>query len=399
MGQLSRESGVEIAALRRRWWGYVAWCLAGLAAGYSVLLLAWETQYALRWLFLSVAAMIYPLVVLRRNLGQNHRTDDPFLFPELGPGNALSLLRGGLVSALAGFLLSPWPPGWLAWVPGILYILADASDFLDGYFARRSDRVTRLGEILEMSFDGFGVLVAGLLLVQYGQAPIWYLLVPLARYLFLAGSRLRRALKKPLYDLPPSSMRRALAGIQMGFVGAILLPIFSPPGTWFAAGLFAVPFLFGFLRDWLWVSGVIRRSLVASQANRKALSDWLPVVLRISLVALAIGMIFWSRQSPSWQASGLAWTRLAELTAILAVVWGFAGRIAAAVGLVILGLQQNISALSLAQYLMAAVFIAILFLGTGRYSAWKPEDGLIFRRIGGRSHPQKPLERPHEAPG
>jgi CDP-diacylglycerol--glycerol-3-phosphate 3-phosphatidyltransferase len=256
-----------------------------------------------------------------------------------------------------------------------------------------------LGEILEMSFDGYGVLVAGVLIVQYGQAPAWYLLVAFARYLFVAGIWILRRLNKSVYDLPPSTSRRVLASGQMCLVAALLLPVFAPPGTWFAASLFALPFLAGFLRDWLWVSGVIRRPAAMALWMSRALTVGIPLALRLALPVLAIGTLFQGLQSLDWSMPIPAVFLLLEIGVILAVTFGFAGRIAAVVGLLILGIHQNQTPLTLAQYLMVVDYAAIVFLGTGPYSAWKPEDVLIYRRIGEKQASHKPIGSRYEAPG
>ena len=41
-----------------------------------------------------------------------------------------------------------------------------------------------------------------------------------------------------------------MAGLQMAFLGIVLLPLFDPPITDVAAILILVPFLAGFLIDW-----------------------------------------------------------------------------------------------------------------------------------------------------
>lgn len=249
-----------LSSLRRRWLVYALSCSALLAAGYALFSAYWPAAHAGRWLFFACLAMLYPLAVLWRGLELNYRAGEGRLLSTLGAGNALTLLRGALVAALAGFLFVPRPEGWLVWVPAVLYTLADAADYFDGYLARRTRHATRLGENLDMSFDGWGVLAATLLALQWDQLPPWYLLVAVARYLFVAGQWLRRRLGKPVYDLPPSSSRRTLAGLQMGFLAAALWPVFGPPVTYIAAALFGLPFLAGFGRDWLITSGAVRPS-------------------------------------------------------------------------------------------------------------------------------------------
>jgi len=390
---------VTLAALRRRWWAYVLFCTAFLASSYALLLAAWEPSYALRWLAISSAAMVYPVAVLWRELKHNHRSGESTLLASLGPGNLLSLLRGTLVSGLAGFIFSPWPSGWLAWLPGSLYILSDVTDFLDGYLARKSRQATRLGEILEMSFDGLGVLVGSLLIVQYGQAPIWYLWVAFARYLFLGGIWLRRRLGKPVYDLPPSAMRRAFAAWQMGLVAALLLPVFSPPGTTLAAILFTLPFLAGFLRDWLSVSGSDRQSGELAAGIKTAAESWLPLAVRASLLLLTVAVLPDQFRDLGLQTPVVILIALLEVVALLSVAAGFAGRVAAIVGLVILGIHQNTGILVLLQYLMAVAYTVIIFSGTGPYSLWKPEEYLIYRRIGERQATRNRVGILDETPG
>ena len=169
------------------------------------------------------------LVSFWRGLPYNRRPDEAQLLPNLGPGNVVTLARGLLTAALVGFIVSPQPQGWLAWMPGVLYTLVCIADFLDGYLARVTDQVTGLGERLDLSLDGLGVLIASVLVVQYGQAPRWFVLVGLARYLFLAGIWIRKQLGMAVFDLPPSNFRRGIAGLMMDFMAVLLFPIFSPP--------------------------------------------------------------------------------------------------------------------------------------------------------------------------
>ncbi len=204
--------------LKELWLRFGLISLALLAAGTLTLQLAWGTPFALRWVALAAPALAYLTIVFRIGLPYNHRLDEISLLPSLGAGNLMTLARGVLLAGLVGFLFIPKPGGWLAWIPGIFYSLACAADFLDGYLARRTNHVTRLGEILDMSFDGVGVFAAATLAVQYGQAPTWYVLIATARYLFLFGEWLRKKLDQPIVPLQPSVMRRVFAGLQMGFL-------------------------------------------------------------------------------------------------------------------------------------------------------------------------------------
>lgn len=356
--------------------------LAGVALLFET---AWQAGYGLRWALQASGVVLYVLGVLWRGLAANHRLGEAALLPGLGWGNALTLLRGVLVAGLVGFLFLPEPAGWLAWIPGIFYTVANATDFFDGYLARKTNHVTRLGELLDMSLDGLGVLVAVALAVQYGRLPAWYLLVGLARYLFLVGLWLRRRRNQPVYDLPSSVARRVLAGFQMGFLAVMLWPLFGPPGTFLAAALFGIPFLIGFGRDWLFVAGILQPQESALNRWLALLSAWLSLLLRLAVAALQAGPLLERyARFPGLPALVLGVTILETLCLVLLLL-GVLSRVTAILALILLGINQLLAPLSLAQMLLAAVYTGILFLGPGAYALWKPEEYLVYHRAGERS--------------
>jgi len=371
-----------LSNLHKQWAVFAALCVSFLSGVFILLSTYWQPDFAARWLILPSAVIAHLLAVLWRNLETNHRAGESQLFPTFGWGNTLTLLRGAWVAALAGFLFLPRPDGWLAWIPGILYTLSVAADFFDGYVARRTQRVTRLGEILDMSFDGLGVLVASILAIQYGQVPVWYLTVAFARPLFLAGLWLRRRLNKPSHDLPPSTSRRVFAGFQMGFLAVVLWPLFSPPGTLIAATLFGLPLLIGFARDWLAVSGNLRLCLKIRGSPQKTLIHWLPVLLRLGILALSLGLL--RGASPDFKDQGTALLLLGGLhaAATILIVFGAAARFSAILALCLLGFYQMFTSLTPVQFALGAIYTAILYLGSGAFSLWTPEDQLVYRRAG-----------------
>ncbi len=371
----------SISRLKLLWLRFGLLSLVLVAGGALALQYSWETRFALRWLALAASAIIYLIVVFRIGLSYNHRPDEVNLLPTLGAGNLMTLARGVFLAALVGFLFSPKPTGWLAWIPGILYTLACAADFLDGYLARRTNHVTRLGEILDMSFDGVGVFAAATLAVQYGQAPVWYLFIAAARYVFLFGLGLRKVLGKPIYPLRPSVMRRVFAGLQMGFLAVILWPVMAPPASLFVATLFGIPFLAGFSLDWLVVSGIVKPeggTSTRAESISYSISKSLPVLLRSSVFVVMIWVSLLELQRPAMPV----WLLVLEWIAALFVISGTAGRIFATGGLILLGIGQVFAPVLPAQYLLAILFTGLLFLGSGNYSLWKPEDLAIYRQPG-----------------
>ncbi len=229
--------------------------VAAAAAGYVTVDRWWSTADATRWAGPVVAVLGYELWLVWRGLAAERAGEGQPARARLGAGDALTVGRGVLVALLAGFLLVPPPSGGLARLPGALYALSVLLDFLDGQLARRSGDATDLGETLDLEFDALGLLVAPLLAVRYGQLPVPYLAVGAARYVFAGGLWVRRRRDRPVRPLPPSRARRVLAAAQMVVVSAALLFVVRPPLSTLVATVAMVPFLVGFLRDWLAVTG------------------------------------------------------------------------------------------------------------------------------------------------
>lgn len=266
MIELTRPERIALNRLSNQWLVLTFLNALFLVSIYAILRAEDQLSMAIRWILLSAGISYYFLSQVWRWLPLNYLPGKGELLAFLGAGNILTIGRGVLLAGLAGFLFSPRPPeGVLIWIPGLLYTLAVCADLLDGTVARRAGQSTRLGEKLDLFLDGFGVLFAGVLLVQYGLVPGWYLVVGFARYLFLAGIWLRRWYGKPVYDLPASRLRRPLAGFQMGFMAVALWPIFSPTATTIAAVIFGAPFLANFALDWLRVNGLVSAGEFTSQ--------------------------------------------------------------------------------------------------------------------------------------
>ncbi|TVP52684.1 MAG: CDP-alcohol phosphatidyltransferase family protein [Halomonadaceae bacterium] len=212
---------------------------------------------ALIWWLPGVACWGFVLWQCHRRLHLNRSPVDDRGFATLGHGNRTTLLRGLLIAGMAGFVfISPGAisPG-LLYLPATLYTAAALGDLLDGYLARRQQQITRLGTELDTVLDAFGLVVAPLVAVMYDKLHVSYLLVSIAYYLFQWGLRWRQYHGLPVYPLPPSRLRRFLAGLQMTLVAIVLWPPL-PGGITSTLGVaLMIPLLIGFCRDWLHVSG------------------------------------------------------------------------------------------------------------------------------------------------
>jgi CDP-diacylglycerol--glycerol-3-phosphate 3-phosphatidyltransferase len=286
----------------------------------------------------------------------------------------------------------------LAWIPALLYTLAAIADGVDGYLARRTNQATRLGEILDIEFDALGILVATTLAVQYQQLPAWYLALGLARYFFTWGIWWRTRQGNPVYHLPYSATRRIIAGFHMGFSTVMLWPIVYPPGTTLAGIVLAVPFLTGFIRDWLIVSGRINPTSPAYLAIKQKftfiLTHQLPVLLRGLITVATINLIIPVLKNSIAPATLFIWIPLPfpELTAwvimVIAIiatsmlVLGIAGRTAALALVIVASANIFSTGLYLNNGLMLSSIIAVMLVGTGAFSRWQPEDALLYRQAG-----------------
>ncbi len=381
----TRSDDAPLSALRRRWLIVALVYGAGLLLGWALL----RTLGSAAWLWLlPVAALLaIQLAVLWWALPTNRpaageSTTGAPLWPTLGLANWMTLMRGLLVGLLAGFIFSPLPAGAWAWLPALLYGSERLIDFLDGYVARVTGRASRLGSILDMEFDGLGILIGTAVAVQMGKLPAWYLLLGVARPLFVLGMTLRQRWGLPVHDLPPSSQRRLVAGVQTAFVSVMLWPPLPAELTHGAAILFALPLVASFGRDWLVVIGWLDAASdgYARLHARAAwlLEGWLPLVARV----VGSGAAFWLL----WQAAPLLpWSSfvvIATSVAALLFVLGAAGRVAALLLLSFVMVQSIVVGMNGATLLLLACATLVLHVGSGQWALWQPEERLFRTTLG-----------------
>lgn len=370
-----------LTGLRRQWALIVLLYGVVLATGYWMMLQVWPAVDAIRWLALAAATMAVQMTVLRWALRFNHHPDGASLFPDLGIANGMTLTRGLLTCLMAGFLFGPAPQGWLAWAPAVLYMTERVIDFFDGFVARYTSRETKLGTILDMEFDGLGILIAVGLAIQVDHLPLWYLILGLGRQLFIFGIWVRQRLGWPVFDLPPSDHRRLIAGFQTGFISIILWPTWTPEAAMFAAWLFAVPLIFSFGRDWLVVSATIDAESASYQRVRRRaklfFEQWVPPLVRLLSGALVAWMIIQGEAI----VGVLAW--LAAIAAGLLLL-GVVGRAAALILAFVAAFSAAQVGLRLDNSLLLVCTVYILHLGSGRFALWTPEEYYLHAKLGAR---------------
>lgn len=125
----------------------------------------------------------------------------------------------------------------------LAFLIAAASDGLDGYVARRYDQRTELGAILDPIADK-GLLVSALLVLTFGhwevRFPLWFLILVLARDLSIVlGCMLIQFVNGNL-EVRPSWLGKTTTVFQMAAITwvALQLTIPSPQVAIVLAGVF-----------------------------------------------------------------------------------------------------------------------------------------------------------------
>lgn len=205
------------------------------------------------WLVGAVGVGSVVAVTARLGLGSNRTPESSRIHDRLGAANAVTLFRGWLLAALAGFLVAdPADP----WLPAGLFVAAGILDAVDGAVARRT-RETVLGARLDTSVDALAVLVGSAVGVAGGVLPMWYLLAGFVWYVYTAGLWYRRRTGTPVYDLPESRLRPVVGAAQLVVIGGALLPLFGTPETTAASTLALAALCLSFGRDWAAATGRI----------------------------------------------------------------------------------------------------------------------------------------------
>src|SRR5574341_823157 len=103
-----------------------------------------------------------------------------------------SLSRVFFTLPIAYCLISDFP-GHRWWAVGLI-LFAVATDFIDGYLARRFHQVTDFGKIIDPLADKFAVGIVATILWWLGEIPLWFLLVVLVRdiLIFAGGMYIRK---------------------------------------------------------------------------------------------------------------------------------------------------------------------------------------------------------------
>jgi len=142
--------------------------------------------------------------------------------------NLLALIRL-LLAPIMFFLLvnrdSPLLQGihytWLDYMAAFIFVIASATDFFDGYIARKFNQITMLGKILDPLADKMLTLAGFLGLMMLGRADPWAIYLMLTRELFITGLRVSAVAEQ--IDISASWMGKVKTVVQMIAIGFLLM--------------------------------------------------------------------------------------------------------------------------------------------------------------------------------
>jgi len=175
--------------------------------------------------------------------------------------NTLTLFRIFLVPLLVVVLLTPpwalakvqdtfglvglvaWLKQWREVIAVAIFLIAAATDWLDGYVARKRNQITDLGKMLDPIADKLLMVSAFIALVEMDLAPAWMIVLIVGREFAVSGMRSIAAVKGLV--IAASNWGKVKTASQV--VAITLLILTHSIERWFRFGNLGVIALWGVL--------------------------------------------------------------------------------------------------------------------------------------------------------
>ncbi len=117
--------------------------------------------------------------------------------------------------------------GLAAW---LVFVIAAASDWVDGFLARRYEAVSVLGKLMDPLADKVMVTAALIMLIPLGRLPAWVALVILAREMMVTG--LRGVASASGIVVAASGLGKIKSIMQYIGLGTLIFPLGVVPIPW-----------------------------------------------------------------------------------------------------------------------------------------------------------------------
>src|SRR5476651_2272569 len=181
--------------------------------------------------------------------------------PTLNLPNQLTVLRLGMCGLLLISMSFPWP--YAATTAFFIFTLASLTDWLDGAIARSQNLVTDLGKLLDPLADKILVLGALVALVGRGVAPMWMVVVIMAREFLISGLRQIAASKQKILAAEKVGKHKTISQIvailvslaylslgEFGLQGTLLARFLAASQVWFYWIALVITVLSGAIYFW-----------------------------------------------------------------------------------------------------------------------------------------------------
>ena len=144
--------------------------------------------------------------------------------------NAITIVRIACAPVFLWLLLADGgADGMLRWWAAILFIVAIATDGIDGYLARKHDIVTDLGKLLDPIADKALTGLAFIGLSILGELPWWVTILVLVRELGITVHRLMVASDHVVAAAWMGKLKTVAQAVALSFA---LLPLWTVVGEW-----------------------------------------------------------------------------------------------------------------------------------------------------------------------
>jgi CDP-diacylglycerol--glycerol-3-phosphate 3-phosphatidyltransferase len=145
--------------------------------------------------------------------------------------NAITIVRIVLAPIFFWMLLADGgDDGWLRWAAAALFIIAIATDGIDGHIARSRGLVTDLGKILDPIADKLLTSGALVCLSILGELPWWITVIIVVREVGITVWRLVELRRGNV--VPASSGGKLKTVVQSVAISLFLVPLDSVVGSW-----------------------------------------------------------------------------------------------------------------------------------------------------------------------
>jgi len=134
--------------------------------------------------------------------------------------NGLTLIRVACIPLILAVFSFPSSP-FMCFMAALLFSFAAATDYLDGFLARRQGKVTFLGKAMDPVADKLLTSSAFIMLAAHGWAPAWVVCVIIGRELAVTG--LRSVIAGKGVDISASRLGKLKTGFQI----AAIIPLMT----------------------------------------------------------------------------------------------------------------------------------------------------------------------------